>query len=94
MLVADAWGAIHGLRLAWELGFSKVVIEMDNLCLVDMLLQNSACSLHNRSLIQELNRLIHRNWIVEVIHTFREANKCVDHLAGLASSYSLGVHIL
>ena len=87
-------GAIHGLHLAWELSVSRVILEMDNQCLVDMLLNKSTCPLRSLPLIQEIKCLLQRSWTVEIVHVFREANKCADHLASLASAHPVGVHTL
>lgn len=42
--VAELWGLIDGLCLAWNLGYRKVIVEMDATYIVDMVLAENLSS--------------------------------------------------
>ena len=37
MVVADLWGAFHGLNLAWSLGHCKNLMELDSSCAISLI---------------------------------------------------------
>ncbi|CAN0890760.1 Putative ribonuclease H protein At1g65750, partial [Linum grandiflorum] len=87
-------GAIFGLRLAWELGFRKVNLQLDSQCVVDALLGDPPDDFRHSSCIREARNLLRRTWDVTVSHIFCEGNRVADALAHYGHSRPLGLHTL
>ncbi|KAJ1410556.1 Serine/threonine-protein kinase, active site [Sesbania bispinosa] len=64
-VVAGIWGIYHGMKMAWEFGFPRVIIETDNLTAVQLLLYVPT------------NK---KDWEVKVQYIFREGNLCANWL--------------
>ncbi|GKV51783.1 hypothetical protein SLEP1_g58408 [Rubroshorea leprosula] len=81
--MAEVWGIVQGLTMAWNSGFRKVILESDCLAAVNRVLGEDyqdpkhLCS----HLILACRQLLKRDWICQVRHVYREANFCADFLA-------------
>ena len=42
----------------------------------------------------EINQILDRRWEVEIVHIYREGNRCVDAIVNHALSLPQGLHIL
>ena len=86
--VAEIWALRDGLQLCRHLNIGAVVIELDAKSLVEVLNNSSYCNNVISPLLDDCKLLIDQFPQVRVVHIFREANKCADHLAkfGLAQS--------
>ncbi|MBA0874746.1 hypothetical protein Goshw_021418 [Gossypium schwendimanii] len=80
---ADIWGAYDGLMLAWELGSSRVILEMDSSEVVTMLKRPLDAS-SNCATVRDVGRLLRRSWEVQIVHAYREGNQASDALANHA----------
>ncbi|MFQ6647284.1 hypothetical protein Gotur_020720 [Gossypium turneri] len=72
--MAKLWAILHGLEIAWQKGYTKVIIESDNKSVVDMLTDASVGS-SSTTLVQRIKEECRRNWTVKIQHVFREAKK-------------------
>ena len=45
-------------------------------------------------MIEQISHPTARDWNVRIVHTLREGNRVVDHLANLARKVEIGLHIL
>ncbi|XVE96968.1 hypothetical protein REPUB_Repub02eG0269900 [Reevesia pubescens] len=90
ILHAEIQAILTGLRLAWEKGFVRVIVETDSLLAVEKIhtpvLDRDPLS----RLILECKQLINRQWDCKLQHVFREANRSADILANLAFSRCWG----
>ncbi|CAN1254622.1 Putative ribonuclease H protein At1g65750 [Linum perenne] len=84
---AELRGIVEGMKLAWDLGIRKLMIQTDSKA------AGNSTSRH-ASLLQQFSELLSREWCVSVHHIFREANFAADYLANLGQSLPLGVHVL
>lgn len=73
--VAELPGAYHALDLAWSLGYTRLILELDSSSAI-CLIQNTTNGHHPFAiLIRKIHQLINQNWEVQIHHVFREANR-------------------
>ena len=91
-ILAELWALRDGLRLAKELGFQRLIIELDALSVV-ILMNNESENLLMEPLLTDCKNLLKEIPNKRVFHAFREANQCADALAKLGSQtlYSFAV---
>lgn len=93
MLVAELWGALMGLSLAWSKGITLFILEVDHKSVVELTKGGIDCHRY-WNLISPINQLMTQQWKVEMCYTYQEGNRCADHLTGLAMERPLGDHNL
>ena len=83
-----------GLQLCRQLNACAVLIELDAKSLVDALNNSSYYNSVISPLLDDCKLLMDQTPQVRIKHTYREANKCADHLAnlGLFQSVDFLVH--
>lgn len=94
VLKAELWGVLQGLKLAWVLGFRKVLVETDSLLVKNLIGKKLKLCHPLFSLVVQCQGSICRDWIVQFRHIYREANHVADFLASFALSFPLGFHVL
>jgi len=85
-LHAEMWGLYLGLDMAWSEGLSHVIVESDSKVLIDMVANNCKISGTIPSMIRRIQEILQRYWHTQVIHTWREGNRCADWLANFSLS--------
>ena len=91
---AELWGIWEGLKLAWDLGCHQVELDTDSLCAFHMIKNKSNGINGYNTIIQAIQYLLDRHWIVKVSHVVREANFTADWLADYAINFEFGCHRL
>lgn len=86
VLIAELWGILEGLILAWNLGFRDVVCESDSQVAVNTVLKNLEDDDDGVGVIRSILRRLKMDWSVRVLHVFRECNRSADLLAGVGLS--------
>lgn len=81
------------LKLTWDYGFHRVSLEVDFKVVVDMLRKLNGVERFSGVLIEMCLQLINNDYMVEIAHIYREANKVADWLARWALKQSVGEHI-
>ncbi|KAJ0047890.1 hypothetical protein Pint_16241 [Pistacia integerrima] len=89
-LTAELNALYQGLKLVWEKGFRKILVESASLEVVKCLEQAPASLDPNRDLIESCRDLLKRNWECKVKQSHREANLCANWLAAHAECQPLG----
>lgn len=77
----------------WSKDFRKTVVETDSLLLVNMIKQGLVDQDLQSSLLAAIVKWLRMDWDINCVHTLREGNFCVDHLAGLGLILNLGLHV-
>lgn len=75
---AELWGIYHGLYLAWARGWRCIELKVDSRVVAHWLCHKSNMFLSETSLARAISLLLSRDWIVQPVHIFREANTVVD----------------
>ena len=78
----ELWALRDGLVLAKEMRLNNLIIELDALSVV-ILMNNGSKNLLIKSLLTDCRNLLKEIPNKSVIHTYHEANQCVDALAKL-----------
>ncbi|EOX98014.1 Ribonuclease H protein [Theobroma cacao] len=81
---AELWGILHGLRLAWDSGFKKVQVQVDNKMVVQAISTDKLIPGANTDLISAIKNVLQKEWEVSFMHTYREGNMVADYLASYA----------
>ncbi|CAA7049841.1 unnamed protein product [Microthlaspi erraticum] len=78
--------------MAWEQQVQRLVVEVDSDVVVGFF-QSGINDMHILSFLVRLCYIfLRRDWLVRVIHVYREVNRVVDSLANHAFSLPLGFH--
>ena len=93
VLMAELWGLYQGLRLTWEAGIKRLLVEVDNLCVTQLVSKQVVVPNEFYALVVAIRELISRNWQVSITHIYREANSAADFMANMAHSYPHGLHL-
>lgn len=89
-LTAELWALYHGLRLAFGMGITKLVVESDSLVASALLNTRNLTTHPNFFLLRQRWDLFDEDvWLVVVKHTRRKANKVVDGLTQISFDFSV-----
>ncbi|KAH9666870.1 reverse transcriptase domain-containing protein [Citrus sinensis] len=94
VLKAELWGVLHGLRMAWDLGYRRIQVGVDNCSVVQIIRENNAHVNEISNIIEMIRELMRRDWRIQIDHIYREANSAADFLSTHALSLLVGVHFL
>jgi hypothetical protein len=89
--VAEFWDVLEGLRYVYRLGFRKVEVNIDSAAMVQVVCNRQLHSSLGNALVKQIWLLLEKDWCVEILHVYREANKCADALANIG--YTLDYEI-
>ena len=80
----------QGLILAWQMGIRLLVVEIDSLCVTQLLNRKSFHVI--LTLVNDILGLLSHDWQVSVHHVYREANFAADFMASHALTLPHGLH--
>jgi len=89
---AELWGVYYGLYFAWEKKVPRVELEVDSEVIVGFLKTGISDSHPLSFLVRLCHGFLQKDWLVRIVHVYREANRLADGLANYAFSLSLGFH--
>ena len=90
-ITAELWGACIGLRMAFELGYKNVLLELDLRVVVQMIDHGVDDSHVCSSLVKAIRLILDKDWIVNISHVYRDINSCADLLAKHGHEVDTGV---
>ncbi|KAL9416422.1 hypothetical protein AB3S75_039586 [Citrus x aurantiifolia] len=94
VLSAELWGLLHGLRVAWDHGFKRLQVGVDNKSIVHLLERAHPSADENAILVKVIQELFAHDWIVHMEHVYREANSDADFLTSYSLTTPIGLHVL
>ena len=80
-ITAEAWALRDGLKLALNAGVQSLIVELDAKVLVDLVKSNVDTKKPYSPLLYDCRCLLRRFLRVQVVHVYREGNRCADALA-------------
>ena len=80
-LTAELWALVLGLKLAWQRGYRKVIVETDASEIIHLLERKDISQHADFILIQEAKSYMCRTWDLELVHISRTTNTVADALA-------------
>ncbi|KAH9779858.1 putative ribonuclease H protein [Citrus sinensis] len=90
---AELWGLLHGLRVAWEYGFRRLQVGVDNKSAVHLLEMAHPSTNEDAILVKAIRELLARDWIIHMEHVYKEANSVADFLASYSLTTPIGLHV-
>ncbi|CAN1176741.1 hypothetical protein LINPERHAP2_LOCUS32707, partial [Linum perenne] len=87
-------GAEIGLHIAWDLGYRKVILELDSSSVVASISGTTSEDTRHGQIIHQIRELQNRRWQVKVQHSFRETNQVVDLLAHFGHGQPYETHFI
>ncbi|KAF7812935.1 ribonuclease H [Senna tora] len=91
---AELWGIHHGLNLAWNMGWKRIIMESDSLVAVKKIRESQQCDANESPILDSIRRLLRREWVVKMNYIPRASNSCADKLAKHGLSFDVGICIL
>ncbi|CAN1179527.1 Putative ribonuclease H protein At1g65750, partial [Linum perenne] len=89
---AELRGIATGLKLAWEAGFKKIVVQADSRAAISLINAEGPPTHQHGGEIYTIRELMLRDWEVTIRHVYREGNRSADFLANLGHTLPLGTH--
>ena len=90
-LTAELWALVLGLKLAWQRGYHKVIVETDASEVIHLLERKDISQHADFILIQEAKSYMCRTWDLELVHISRTTNTVADalpkHVIGSVMGY-------
>lgn len=81
---------LYGLKLAWNEGYRRVILETDSLTRVNLIKEGSEDSPY-ANIIHTIRQWLSKDWDCELVHTWREGNACADCLAKWSHQHKAGI---
>ncbi|CAN1152639.1 Putative ribonuclease H protein At1g65750 [Linum perenne] len=91
---AEIRGVIEGLKLAWDAGHRKVIIQTDSKAALILLSAEADAAHHPSMEVNQFREPLARDWEVILKHIYREGNHAADYLANLGHQLSIGLHLI
>ena len=91
-LAAELWALVLSLRMTWEKGARRVIIESDALKVVELMYQQFSPSHHELDLIQQAKNWLSKSWDAKITYIPRTMNIVTDMLAKQAMTLVPGYH--
>ena len=91
--MAELWGLYQSLIFAWDVGIKRLLVEVDILCITQMISKQMVVLNVFYALIVAVWELLSRNWQITITHIYHEANSAVDFMANMTYSAPLGLHV-
>ncbi|CAL1410790.1 unnamed protein product [Linum trigynum] len=93
-ILAELWGIFHGLSLAWNLGSRTLLLETDSRLAIE-LIEKRVDPLHPlATILTAIRRRLAQDWMVRLVHTYREGNRVADWLSKHSLVYPYGKYEL
>ncbi|CAK8577384.1 unnamed protein product [Lathyrus sativus] len=85
--MAELWGLFEGIKLASMLGFKKVEVNVDSNLVVNAVERGGAYMRESLAIIRQIQRMTFFKE-VRLVHSYKEANRCVNALVNTGCSFS------
>ncbi|KAL4286983.1 hypothetical protein AHAS_Ahas19G0140700 [Arachis hypogaea] len=78
---AEMWGIYHGLKIVWDLGLRRIIVESNSTTVVTILNKKEGLHSHPKPLVRSIANLMQKNWELRIENIYREGNRCAHWLA-------------
>ena len=89
--IAELWGVVHALEMAWSMECSNVIMEVDSSYTLQLIQKPLDRRHPYASVIARVHDLLHQNWSIVLQLIYHEANRAADALACMGHSLELGI---
>lgn len=84
-------GGFEGIQLAWQMGLKEVEINIDLVMTVNEIKMGKLKLPCGVPLVKQIRSLMRSSWQIDIIHVYREANRCADALANLRTTLDVSI---
>ncbi|KAF7806786.1 putative non-LTR retroelement reverse transcriptase [Senna tora] len=88
---AELWGALIGLKTAWDLHLPSVILETDSTLVYNFITKGCSDSSPVVNMARSFKDLLAKDWMVHIKHVHRDSNLLADILAISAHFNSFGL---
>lgn len=78
ILLAELKAILHGIQLAWDMGYCNIICESDSQEAIRLILHDGGPFHRYGAVIHNVRSLLEKDWDVSLVHVLREANFCAD----------------
>ncbi|CAL1380726.1 unnamed protein product [Linum trigynum] len=89
-ILAELWGIHQGLIMAWKQGTQFLILETDSKLAIDLIRNREDPAHPHSTILAAIRRLLSQNWVVQLVHTYREGNRVADWLSKHSLVYPFG----
>ncbi|CAL1373122.1 unnamed protein product [Linum trigynum] len=93
-IMAELWGILQGLQLAWKKGIRFLILESDSQLALDLIKNRTDAAHLHATILGLIRRLLAQGWVVQLAHTYREGNRVADWLSKHSLVYPFGTYEL
>ncbi|CAN0892083.1 Putative ribonuclease H protein At1g65750, partial [Linum grandiflorum] len=87
---AELRGAIHGMKMAWRRGVRQLEVNINSMCVVEILNGGNGQRHQYKRLVAQFQRLRARDWDIRIIHVYLETNGFANFLVARGHSLLSG----
>ncbi|CAL1384891.1 unnamed protein product [Linum trigynum] len=93
-ILAELWGIHQGLLTAWNQNTQFLILETDSKLAIELIRKREDPVHPHSTILTAIRRLMAQNWVVQLVHTYREGNRAADWLSKHSLVYPFGTHEL
>ncbi|CAL1397426.1 unnamed protein product [Linum trigynum] len=93
-LLAELWGVLQGLEMAWKKGSRFLIMEIDARLAIQLIEQRRDKVHPYATILGAIRRLLAKEWVVCLVQTYREGNRVADWLTKHSLVYPFGIYEL
>lgn len=93
VIMVELWGLYQGLSLAWNVGIGYLLVEVDSLCVTQMISQQVVVSNVFYALVVVICDFLSRKWQIYISHIYRKTNSAVDFIVNMTHLVPHGLHL-
>ncbi|CAL1363580.1 unnamed protein product [Linum trigynum] len=91
---AELWGIYHGLGVAWQAGSRTLIVESDSQLALQLIEKRNDPIHPQAAILTAIRRRLAQDWVVKLVHTYREGNRVADWLSKHSLVYPYGKCVL
>ncbi|KAL4330163.1 hypothetical protein AHAS_Ahas13G0372600 [Arachis hypogaea] len=91
IIMAEIWGLYVRIKLAFDLGVRKLMIETDSVCAFCFVQTQTSVNGVGTPLLQAMKLLLAQSWSMQIHHIYGKRNVCANLLAKKAQSILMGL---
>ncbi|CAL1398877.1 unnamed protein product [Linum trigynum] len=92
--LAELWAIRHGLDIAWRRRCTSLIVESDSQLAIQLIKDRQDPIHPYAGILMSIRRLLSQDWLVNIVHTYREGNRAADWLSKHSLVYPYGVREL
>ncbi|CAL1373626.1 unnamed protein product [Linum trigynum] len=93
-VLAELWAIRHGLDMAWRHRCTSLIVESDSQMAIQLIKDRQNPIHPYAGILLSIRRRFAQDWLVNIVHTYREGNRAADWLSKHSLVYPYSVREL